>query len=80
MKKSEFKELVSKLTAKQLTKHGFRKWDNKKPTLMLIPKELYGSIPNGFELTTIFGKKEKFKNGVTDNDSRFGMLAYGVLK
>lgn len=48
--------------------------------IYLLPAEWYNSIPDGFELVDICGKKEFFKNGKTDNDQRFGCLAYGILR
>lgn len=45
----------------------------------LIPNEWYEYIPDGFDLVCISGKAEKFKRGRTDNDIRFGCLAYGIM-
>ncbi|GMV17984.1 MAG: hypothetical protein AMXMBFR56_62080 [Polyangiaceae bacterium] len=47
-------------------------------TLMVFPGEWYSSIPEGFEVTDINNQDEVFKPGVTDNDIRFGYLAFGV--
>jgi len=47
--------------------------------LMLFPGEWYASIPEGFEVVTISGARKKFERGKTDDDIRFGCLAYGVL-
>lgn len=46
----------------------------------LLPGEWYDSIPEGFELIDIGGEKEIFQKGKTDNDIRFGCLAYGFIR
>lgn len=48
--------------------------------ILLIPGEWYNSIPEGFELYDICGHKELFKKGETDDDIRFGCLAYGIIR
>jgi hypothetical protein len=48
--------------------------------IMLFPGEWYASIPDGFEVITISGTREKFQPGVTDNDTRYGCLPYGILR
>ncbi len=50
-------------------------WDE---TLMLFPWEWYDKIPDGYLVTSISGRTEPFVHGETDNDKRFGCLAYGV--
>jgi hypothetical protein len=47
--------------------------------LWLFPAEWYDSIPNGFPLTCIDGCIESFIRGKTDDDRRFGLLAYGLM-
>lgn len=47
--------------------------------LMLFPAEWYASIPAGFPIVDINGKLEDFEPGKTDDDRRFGLLAYGVM-
>lgn len=47
--------------------------------LMLFPATWYDSIPAGFEITSISGRKEQFAPGKTDDDRRYGALAYGVV-
>lgn len=46
----------------------------------LFPKEWYEIIPNGFEIINIFGNKENFVPGVTDDDIRYGCLSYGFIR
>lgn len=82
MTKTEFKTKIPKMNIAQLKKLGFQYWDQEKRDgkyLMLIPQSLYNSIPQGFEVTTIGYKKEKFDNKTSDNDQRYGSLAYGVM-
>jgi hypothetical protein len=47
--------------------------------LMLLPGEWYAHVPEGYELVCIDGKPEPFARGVTDDDIRFGCLAFGLL-
>lgn len=48
--------------------------------IMLFSKEWYNIIPNGFMVTGLFGETYEFERDVTDDDIRFGCLAYGVQK
>jgi hypothetical protein len=48
-------------------------------TLLLFPGEWYPRIPADFPIVTINGCAERFVPGVTDDDIRFGCLAYGIL-
>jgi len=48
--------------------------------LYLFPAEWYDVIPEGFLVVNILGNTEPFRRGVTDDDCRFGRLAYGILK
>ena len=57
--------------------YGFRRWNESENPLWLIPQSLYSRIPNGTELETIGGETISFEAGQTDDDHRFGMLAYG---
>lgn len=49
------------------------------PVLCLFPGEWYKHIPAGLEVVDINFQRDKFVPGETDNDIRFGCLAYGVL-
>lgn len=64
------------MTKAQLKALGCGSWDGR---LMLFPKEWYNSIPAGYEIEDINGSTEEFVPGETDDDIRFGCLAYGVL-
>jgi hypothetical protein len=77
--KKWFRALVKEASIQRLLKCGFRKWDEKSG-LYLIPHSLYHVIPNGFKVTSISGKKEAFKFGVSDDDQRFGCLAFGIVR
>lgn len=59
----------------------FEEDDKQKATheLWLFPSEWYRSIPHGFPVTSIFGEIEQFIPGHTDNDTRFGMLSFGLM-
>lgn len=47
-------------------------------TLMLMPGEWYAHIPDGFEIVTIAGRRAHFTRHVTDDDIRYGCLAFGI--
>ncbi len=46
----------------------------------LFPVEWYNHIPNGYVVTSISDEDEPFEHGKTDDDRRFGMLAYGFKR
>lgn len=82
---------LRELSVQALRELGCRAWNDPKApdqrdltvfrthTLMLLPGEWYGHIPEGFEVTDINGKACVFTPSVTDDDIRFGCLAFGVL-
>ncbi len=55
---------------------GLQCWDE---SLWLFPAEWYDYIPEGYEVVDINLKIEKFIKGETDDDRRYGTLAYGIL-
>ena len=60
---------------------GLQIWEkDEKGTLLLFPAEWYDYIPEGYTVTVINGKDEIFHKGVSDDDRRFGALAYGIFK
>ncbi len=73
---TEFEHLRT-LTCEELKAIGCGRWEEA-TTLMLFPATWYEHIPAGFEVVDINGDKEAFVPGVTDDDRRFGRLAYGV--
>jgi len=56
---------------------GLRQWASGH---WLYPAEWYDKIPEGLDLFSINGEEIRFERGVTDNDMRFGMLAYGFIR
>lgn len=46
----------------------------------LFPKEWYNDIPDGMMVEVISGDCEKFVRGETDDDTRFGLLAFGFFQ
>lgn len=69
------------LTREQRKAIGMGPWEKRDggEELWLFPKEWYASIPNGTELVDINYTPETFEAGKTDDDYRFGMLAFGVM-
>lgn len=67
---SEMKAMGCALWSSESDKHG--------RVLMLFPYEWYDHIPAGFEIEVIDGEIERFDPGETDDDMRFGVLAYGI--
>lgn len=60
---------------------GLGVWDRDEDGIhYLFPKEWYGIIPRGLMVRLIDGTEEPFQPGVTDDDYRFGCLAYGFYK
>lgn len=61
---------------------GCQKWSEPEngKVLWLFPAEWYDHIPDGTQVVDINGATETFKHGETDNDRRFGALAYGFLR
>ena len=75
-----FEELREK-SAEDLLQMGCGVWDEPDENgkvLMLFPKEWYSLIPAGYSVEVISGETESFQPDITDNDYRFGCLAYGV--
>ncbi len=74
------------LTADEMLELGMRRWaqeliEGKETgrTLWLFPLSFYPYIPAGFPIVDLNFKREVFQPFVTDNDDRFGLLAFGVL-
>ena len=78
----DFRKLPE-LSEETLKAIGCQKWDKpdeNKEVLWLFPHEWYDHIPDGLDIVYISGRREKFKHGGTDNDMRFGALAYGFKR
>lgn len=74
--REEFEALRTR-SSTELTQLGLRPWDES--GLLLFPYEWYSLIPNGFEVVDINGNVEIFERGKTNNDCRYGVLAYGIV-
>lgn len=73
---------LHKLPTETLKAIGCCPWDEpneKGEALWLFPGEWYDHIPEGMPLTCIDGTTAPFKRGETDDDIRFGCIAYGVV-
>lgn len=66
----------SKSAKDLLLSHGLRMWDEK---LLLIPLSMYERVPNGAVLTSISGDRKVKGKDYIDNDTRGGLLAFGVM-
>lgn len=78
----DFGKLAS-LSEETLQAIGCQKWDAPDESgnvLWLYPAEWYDYIPDGTVVTDINGRVEPFKRGETDDDMRFGALAYGFMR
>lgn len=70
------------LAEETLKQIGCQKWDEPEngDVLWLYPAEWYEHIPDGTPIVSINGEREVFKRGETDDDRRFGALAFGFLR
>jgi hypothetical protein len=60
---------------------GFGVWDEtEKGKHWLFPKEWYDTIPDGYPITYISGEESTFRRGETDDDYRYGCLAFGFIQ
>lgn len=61
---------------------GCQRWDKNEEgaTLWLYPAEWYTRIPSGLKVVDINWETEVFEPGVTDDDKRFGALAFGFMR
>ncbi len=71
---------LPKKDAAELKALGIGVWNTSEAgTHYLFPKEWYSIIPNGMMVKFIDGDEEAFEAGVTDDDYRYGCLAYGFF-
>jgi len=70
---------LGELPVAQLRALGFQQWDEGRD-LWLFPAEWYDHIPTGTTIYDFDGEPGVFKHGETDNDQRFGALAYGIMR
>ena len=54
-------------------------WDEDKAIWLLTPEE-FAALPDGTVMTDIDGEKATKGTDEIDNDTRFGHLAYGLVK
>jgi len=90
----ELKAIIEYSTPENLHKMGIQVWatyqqekeDGEEMYLKpgeihyLLPGEWYEHLPAGYEFVSIFGEKEIFKPGESDDDIRFGCLSYGFVR
>lgn len=83
-------DALTHMSAAALRELGLRPWSKQESTdsdsdivtdrtLWLFPAAWYAHIPDGFWIVNIFWRTDVFRPGVTDADTRFGCLAYGIL-
>lgn len=48
--------------------------------VLLFPGEWFNAIPEGFITTGLYGEEEPWEKAKSDDDIRFGCLAYGIRK
>lgn len=77
------------LTREEMWSLGLQPWtrdsnvgvsdEDMKKELWLFPFSFYEHIPAGFPIVFIDFEKGEFMPNVTDDDTRFGYLAFGVM-
>lgn len=75
---SDLWEKLPYLSTDELIRIGLGNWGQF--NLWLFPMEWYNYIPEGMEVTTINEDVVRFEKGQTDDDTRFGFLAYGIIR
>lgn len=68
---------IEALTIEEAKELRFSKWDEESD-LYLFPLWLVPLIPEGMEVTSINGETFKYSKENTNNDIRFGCVAYGI--
>ena len=64
------------LNRKRAIAIGFKPWSEDAPQLLLAPLWYCGMIPDGEEVVTIGGSREKYSKKM-DHDVRFGVVSFG---
>jgi len=68
-------------STEELLNQGFEKWENRGcKTLYLFPDSWYDKIPDDYSITNIFWEENKFEFRTTSDDTREGLLAFGIVK
>lgn len=70
---------INKLSRDDLYHLGFAKWDDTSD-LLLVPLWFYPLLEEGTVLTSIHGSEAIVGEDDIDMDTRFGALAYGVIR
>lgn len=71
---------LGKLPLARVRQMGCQMWDeDAKGIHWLFPAQWYPYIPNGTKIVYISGDDGHFVRGETDDDMRFGALAYGFI-
>jgi hypothetical protein len=65
-------------TAEQLEAAGWRRW-SKETDLWLCPEKQFAALPDGIALYCISGSVHVKGRDRIDDDTRFGLLAYGII-
>ena len=77
-------DILKTLSEDKLKEIGLGKWGDLEnhggKMLWLLPKKYYDHIIQGTELIDINGNAEVFKIGITEEDTRFGFLPYGIIR
>lgn len=68
-------EQINKMTVAEALCRGMRSWDG---NLYLIPLCYCKNWPNGIEVTSINGAKKVKGQDYIDEDTRGGLLAFGI--
>jgi len=69
---------ITNQTFDELEALGCRMFDSRRPPLMMVPLAIYKQIPDGTALTCITGQVCVKGRDSIDDDTRAGLLAYGV--
>lgn len=71
---------LPKLSSEKIREMGIGVWEKENGmTHYLFPKEWFNYIPQGLLCTFISGEIEPFDKATTDDDYRFGCLAFGFI-
>lgn len=71
---------LGKLPLERIRQMGCQIWEETaKGIHWLFPGQWYPHIPNGTKIVSICGDEKLFVSGETDDDIRFGALAYGFI-
>lgn len=74
----ELRNFFDTLTKEKALSYGFRNWSGDRPNFLLIPACFFDFIPIGLKVQSLTGKEIIYDGNNIDDDSRFGLLAYGI--